>query len=306
MLLSQVLKKFNPNVIAVHSPTPHLLLYLLRCKKPIIVWIHGAEVLIRARHYYYPPFGLKNNSLKMFGMIKDVLRNIVLSQALKKVNAIICVSQWMEEMLRENLRFEHPNTFVINNPVDTDLFRPTEIRDKRPLRAISVRGLEWKYGLDVAIEAFSRSKIELLIVGKGPLETYLRCLAAKLDSNVKFFTNGVEHNKLPGIYNLMDFFVAPSRTEAQGVAMCEAMACGLPIIASFVDGIPEFVIDGKNGLLVPPNDALKLREAVRTLSGNDVLYGNLSKNARKFALDHLSPESVFKKELEVFRIFSEK
>lgn len=303
--LGKVLKTFDHDVIALHAPTPYLLLYLLRFQRPIVVWIHGAEVLIRALHHYISPFGIKNYCLKVFTPVQDVARNIILSQALRKVNAIVCVSQWMKEMLQKYLLLQHPNTFVIPNPVDTDLFRPIGMDDEtQTFRGISVRGLEWKYGLDVAIRAFSGSKIELVIAGKGKLEKYLRSLARELNSNVKFITNGIEHNRLPRVYNSMSFFVAPSRTEAQGVAMCEAMACGLPIIASSVGGIPEFVTNGYNGFLVPANDTKGLREAVEKLARSDMLFERLSENARKFALDKLSHESVLGKELRILRLAS--
>jgi len=159
--------------------------------------------------------------------------------------------------------------------------------------------------MDVAIKAFSRSKIGLAIVGKGSLAAYLKNLAIKIDANVKFITEGVEHNKLPAIYNDSMFFVAPSRTEAQGVAMCEAMACGLPVVATNVGGIPEFVTNEYNGLLVPPDNPHSLSQAIQKLISNKTLYNTLSENAIKFAASSLSHKMIIDKELNLLRLAAE-
>ncbi len=145
----------------------------------------------------------------------------------------------------------------------------------------------------------------MVIIGKGSLEQYLRRLAKACASNVKFVTKGVPHKELPEVYSKFNFFVAPSRTEAQGVAMCEAMAAGLPIIATRVGGIPEFVKDGFNGLLVPANDPLMLRKAIRLFTSKPELCEQLSANAASFVRKELSHDTVYKREHEVFTVAQE-
>jgi len=205
-------------------------------------------------------------------------------------------------MTEKYLRMRNPNSYVIPNPVDTDLFRPLLELSEDQKDCISVRALEWKYGIDIAVKAFSRSPFKLVVFGKGSLEGYIRRLINIYNSNVELVTTGVEHRKLPEVYNKFAVFVAPSRTEAQGVAMCEAMACGLPVVATRVGGIPEFVIHGYNGLLVPPEDLVSLRKAVRKLLTDPSLYEELSKNARKYVIKKLSHKVIFEKELEVFKL----
>ena len=133
------------------------------------------------------------------------------------------------------------------------------------------------------------------------MENYLRKIIKKCNSNVELKTEWIPRELLPRMYNDFGYFIAPSRTESQGVAMCEAMACGLPIIATRVGGIPEFVSDGFNGLLVPPEDPLKLRKAVKLLILNDRLHTRLSDNARCFVEEHLSHKTIYSKEMEVFK-----
>lgn len=302
-LLREIIEEFDPDVIAVHAPSPYLLTHINNFQKPTVVWIHGAEVLIRAFHHYIAPLGMKNQIQKAFSLFYDGARNLILRQALKKADAIIYVSKWMQKMVEKYLMIKHPKTFIIPNPVNTMMFKPSQTNNTTKMTGgISIRALEWKYGLDIAVKAFTNSKISLTIVGKGSLEIYLKNLAEKINANVKFVTDGLEHNKLPAFYNKFAFFVAPSRTEAQGVAMCEAMACGLPVIATNIDGIPEFVINEYNGILIPPENPTALRQAVTTLVSDNTLYNFLSQNARKFVVSTLSHELIFNKELEIFKM----
>ncbi|MEM3783861.1 MAG: glycosyltransferase family 4 protein [Candidatus Bathyarchaeia archaeon] len=301
-LLPIIVHNFDPDVLAVHSLSPYLLIKLTRLSRPIAIWVHGAEVLLRAFHHYFSPFGIKNNVSKAVSLLIDVRRNLLLRKSIQKLDSVVYVSNWMKKMSEKYLLIKHPHSFVIPNPVDVKLFRPFTPILERNREGISVRALEWKYGIDIAVKAFEKLPIKLTVIGKGSLESYLKYLAYTINANVEFNTDGVEHNKLPFIYNNFSFFVAPSRTEAQGVAMCEAMASGLPIIATNVGGIPEFVINGWNGLLAPANDYISLRRAVLKIVYDDSLRSTLSENARKFALTNLCHEVICKKEMKVFRL----
>jgi len=104
---------------------------------------------------------------------------------------------------------------------------------------------------------------------------------------------------MPTIYQKYDYFVNTSRTEAQGVAMCEAMACGLPVIATNVGGTPEFVINGYNGLLTPPKSSA-IRNAILEIT-DDSTYQKLSRNARRFAVKNLEARSLCQKEINLMQ-----
>ena len=75
------------------------------------------------------------------------------------------------------------------------------------------------------------------------------------EKNTNLNNISLNHNEIPELLSKYSVFVAPSRVEAQGVSMCEAMACGLPIVATKVGGIPEFVRDGVDGYLVENENA---------------------------------------------------
>ncbi|OYT49379.1 hypothetical protein B6U83_02280 [Thermoplasmatales archaeon ex4484_36] len=148
---------------------------------------------------------------------------------------------------------------VIPNGVDTDRFRPRSgirLFDGDPV-ILYVGRLVPKKGVDNLILAMRNvlkvhRKARLIIVGKGALQKMLRSEAklAGVESSVSFL-GYVPDEELPYIYNSADVFVLPSITgESFGIVLLEAMASGLPVVATRVGGIPE-VLSGQ-GVLVDP------------------------------------------------------
>ena len=105
---------------------------------------------------------------------------------------------------------------------------------------------------------------------------------------------------MPKFYGKFGYFVAPSRLEAQGLSMCEAMSCGLPVVASKAGGIPEFVKDGVNGFLVPSLKPTLFAEAIRRLLSDQQQYSTLALGARRFAVNFLSHNRIYELEKSVF------
>ncbi len=130
-------------------------------------------------------------------------------------------------------------------------------------------------GLDVLLDAAALLRgrgreFFLLLAGTGPAGEELRQQAreAGLEERV-FFPGRVEPSEK--IYAALDVFCLPSRKEGLGVAALEAMASGLPVLASRVGGLAESVLDGETGILVPPGDPAALAEGLdRLLAGGDL------------------------------------
>lgn len=104
-----------------------------------------------------------------------------------------------------------------------------------------------------------------VIAGRGDLEDYLRDLALEMGVADRVHVLGPRRD-VPALMHAIDVFAMPSIWEGFGLVLLEAMAAGRPIVASRVATIPEVVVDGSTGLLVPPGDPLALAEALAALA----------------------------------------
>lgn len=143
-----------------------------------------------------------------------------------------------------------------------------------------------KKGVTYLISAMAKVDAMLVIVGEGTLKKELQEQARKLNVNAVFWGSKT-HDELKKIYASADVFVAPSVTakdgdqEGLGLVMLEAMASGLPVIASDSGGISQVVEDGVNGLLCPEKDVERLADSIAAVLQNDELGGWLSGNGMK-------------------------
>src|SRR5207245_7020730 len=176
--------------------------------------------------------------------LRLVAQQLCVRRFLRASRFVVFVSEWMRRAAERHTASRYPHAVVVPNPVDTDLFRygwePSRIRQGVTARSLNSR----KYGVDLAIRAIAQTRdADLRVVGTGALEGSLRRLAVSLGARVTFAGRFIPHADMPNLYTQFGFFLAASRVEAQGVAMCEAMAAGLPVVATRVGGIPEFVRD---------------------------------------------------------------
>lgn len=168
---------------------------------------------------------------------------------------------------------------VIGFGVDTELFHPAEAgrpaRASGPLRLGWAKGLERMYGTEELLAAFVRLRegfpeLELWIAGDGSEKASLqqRFAAAGVAESVHFLGR-LAPAEVAAMLQQVDLLLMPSICrESFGVAALEASASGVPVVATRHGGIPEAVIDGETGLLVPPRDPLALAEATASLLTN--------------------------------------
>ena len=155
---------------------------------------------------------------------------------------------------------------------------------------------------DTLLRGLARSELggrRLVVAGDGPERRALERLAGELGVDVSF-VGVVGRERLVELMRGADLFAFPSRYEAFGIALLEAMAAGTPAVAARVGGIPEFATDGENALLVPPDDEHALAAALTRLASDDALRERLAAGGRACA-EGLSWERIAPRYVTLYR-----
>jgi glycosyltransferase involved in cell wall biosynthesis len=154
-------------------------------------------------------------------------------------------------------------------------------------------------GVDLLVDAVKRIGANLVVVGGGPLERELRVLA-RGDPRIRF-TGPLPRAEALKIVKGSDVFVLPSRHEGLSTALLEAMAMGVPVVATRVGGNPELVEHGETGLLVDP-DPEQLARAIALLLEDQGLAKRLAESAARVAKERYSWPVVYRQYLEVYTL----
>ena len=232
-------------------------------------------------------------------------------QLLNQMDGIICVSKKIENKVREMV--PDKNIWHIPNFVDTDKFKPLN-PDKRK-QARELMSLENKLvgifvgritegkGLDMLLNAWisivnNHENAMLLIVGGGPrLEEYkIMTIKNNIQNNVMF----VGFSETPEKYfQAADFFIQSSESEGLSISLLEAMACGLPVVATDVGGTSEVVSDGKNGWLVDSGSVDSLIQKIKLIiESEDVQF--LRENSRELIISSYEVRNNIRKIEELY------
>lgn len=223
----------------------------------------------------------------------------------RRARHIVCISKAVEAVMDVYVP-ETPKSRIYSalGYLPSDSQQADAIRARFPGRLLAgnVGALADAHkGQKVLIEAArmlleTRPEVTFLLLGAGPDEAELKALAADLP-NVVF--EGYREN-VGDYLAAFDFFVFPSRVEGLGSTLLDAMHFGLPVVASRVGGIPEIVIEGETGLLVPPGDARSLAENVARLAADPVLRQQMAAAGRSRA-EAFSPEQMVSAYVSLYR-----
>jgi glycosyltransferase involved in cell wall biosynthesis len=142
-------------------------------------------------------------------------------------------------------------------------------------------------------------EVKFLIVGDGPQKENIMRYINELNINNNVLMLGLRRD-IPKVLSTADLYVIPSIQEGMGQSTMEAMAMGVPVIASSVGGLPELVVDNKTGLLVPPGDISALARAIEELLSDKEKAGRLSDVARKSILRNYTIEKTVDRTLELY------
>jgi len=148
------------------------------------------------------------------------------------------------------------------------------------------------------LEQAKRRDIYFLLVGYGPLEDELKKLTKTLNIESKVLISAAKDIK--DVLPILNIFVISSLWEGQPIAMLEAMAAGCPVVATKVGGIPEIIVDKKNGLLIQAEDENSLAEGIIRLAENSEIRDSIKREAKLTAGSYSLP--LYIKRLEEYFI----
>lgn len=200
-----------------------------------------------------------------------------------------------------------PGTRVeaLTNGVETSVFRPVEPTlppTDRP-RIIVPRRLFVKNGVEHFVRALPfvlrEMEVEAVLVGDGPERERLEAVARTLgiDDKVRFLGKQ-PHHRMPALLSSGDLVVVPSLMEATSVAALEAMACGIPVVASDVGGLPEIVDEEVGGLFRSGSPERMARKILRVLADPDL--PRKGQRARERVVAHWSNQRLAQRHVEIY------
>ncbi len=210
----------------------------------------------------------------------------VLARYFHRLHGLICVSEPAREFIS---RYFEGNYTIVPNGIDGRRFRPSldpiaALRSEGKATILFVGRMEPRKGLPTLLEAYAllrqrRDDARLVVIGDGPMRwAYERRCEADGVPDVSFLGH-VDGLVLPRIYASADIFCSPATGgESFGIVLLEAMATGVPVIASAIPGFSHVVHAGREGLLVPPGEPAAWAQAITGLLGDPAQRRSMSRH----------------------------
>lgn len=263
------LNEIRPAIIHAHYASSYGLLASLAHRHPLVVSCWGSDI------FEFPH--------------RSALHHATLSWTLSGADTILATGQ---ALAAETNKYTNKKVTITPFGVDTEIFKPSIERGPRsPTIGIIKPLIDRYYGFTTLVDAFRlivsrRPDARLVIVGDGPDRSIIESRIAQLNlsESVEILPQ-VPHRDVPNIMSGFDVMVLPSNAESFGVVALEAAACEVPVVASNVGGLPEVVIEGRTGYLVPPRDPVELAERVIRLVESSDLRRTFGRQGRIMVLE---------------------
>jgi glycosyltransferase involved in cell wall biosynthesis len=296
--IERAISEFSPDVVHIHTighASPSILFGLKGI--PTVLTVHGPEGFVKSLiPACQPPTDFKNEShdvrhMNLKGKLRYTYHRFVngpiYALGFKHISSIATPSRYMNALATlDGL----PNVIFPNG---IELLEARALPSGGPHHRIVYAGrLETYKGVNVLLRAFAEflkryPKAHLRIAGEGSVRESLDALVSTLGIGDRIeFLGHIDRAGLQELYEWSEVAVMPSTwVEAFGLSGIEAMSVGRPVIASRVGGIPDWLIDGKTGSLVPPGDVRALLDALLWTYEDRGLLSRLSVAARDRALE---------------------
>ena len=293
--LAEVIEENHVEVIHAHYAIPHAAAAIMArdmVKVPVppavVTTLHGTDVTL-------------------VGLDRAYLRTTQYS--IERSDAVTAVSHYLAGYTHAEMGIKREIS-VVPNAVDSQRFSPNgsaelRLRYAHPEEKLltHVSNFRAVKRVEDVVHAFAEISAEvgarLLMIGDGPDRPKAFELATKLGVGGRVAFLG-SFPRIESLLAISDLFLLPSSEESFGLAALEAMASGVPVIASRTGGVPEVVVDGETGYLCSLGDTAGMANAALTLLKNPHLHRAFSRAARKRAEDVFSEKKVLPLYLDAY------
>jgi glycosyltransferase involved in cell wall biosynthesis len=255
--------------IFMHTTTIALLALDIFAKKPTILSSDGTPLNKRGMRTAY--------GLSAEGGLAEVAKRSIYRQVFKRAAGFVAWSNWTKQSFIEDYRCREEDVVVIPPGIELGEFAPGDRAHELP-RILFVGGDFIRKGGDLLIDVFRkrlRGRAELVLVTRSMVEP---------EPGVQVHRDvGANSAKLRKLYADCDIFALPTRADCYSVACMEALAAGMPLVATSVGGIPDLVRQGETGYLLAPDDGPALGDALELLVTNREKRIAMSRTCREEA-----------------------
>ena len=267
--IKRLIRDIDPDLVHAQFITKYGFHLPLGGRWPTVVSAWGDDILI------LPP--------------KSRLIHACTKRVLEGVDLVYAVSQDLRTHVVADFGISPDKVRHLPIGIDTAIFSTVnrETETSGPVVLFSNRGFFPVYDTRTLLAGFASARkvnpgLSLVLKGGGPEEDEMRRLVISLNlSGAVTFKKRSQYSDVPGDLQGADIFISTATSDGTPVSVLEAMSTELPCIATRVGGVPEWIVDGENGLLIPPGDPEALSRAILTLAADPLLRRRLGAKARE-------------------------
>lgn len=295
IIVKKFLEKHSFDIIHAHYPIA--LARIMDLDTPKVLTLHGifhmekkfvASPLVRLFYYDYNMYMLK--------------------KILPKIEGFVAISPYVIEVLKEiNIYYQIKNIFQINNPIDKSFFNVVSSPTNIIFYPAGITKLKNQMAAIKAVKLVKKNIDEIKLILAGNAETnYLKIIFNEvrlnnLNDSVDYL-GILSRNEIIEIYKKSSIVYLFSKQEVQPMAIIEAMAVGIPVIASNIKSIQYLVKDGVTGYLVDPNDSKTIAKYTIDLLRDSKKRSLMGQNANKIAENLFDVDRIVKQTLKMYHI----
>ena len=251
--------------------------------------------------------------------MKSILRRSITKYAINRANFITCDCEIVKRKIIELSNYDEKKILVFPWGVELDLFKPDSNKAENIRNAlgwkdnkiiIMNRNFEHVYGCKYLLQALPKIIREepgsrIIMIGQGSLEGGFRRFVKEksLGEYVKF-PGAIRNKEMPGYLNAADIYVSTSLSDGTSISLLEGMACGLPVVVTEMPSNKEWVINGKNGFLVPMKDHEGISNSILTLLRDDNLRLRMGMMNRRIVEDRANWSGNVDKLENIYKILA--